>query len=281
MRVDRLSGRRDPREAALRALAGAARRCVQGLHARRARRGADLAEAGLCERGNIPGFYKRSDAFLLGCRRSRPRPPRRPKDPEEIPSRARCASPSPASAGPDDGGAGADGAHHRGGQAQPSRTAPTALPPREDRCRRGGRRTQGRGRGAPERARAHGVRAVRQRRPSELLRGDRARGLRALRVHRVSGVLQQRVPRALAVPANARREGRAPPRRSVRSATSSWPTESSAASRSLRATTSPSPRRSCKTAFAAPACCTSTCSCGGERKDAIVWSRKLSNPADD
>src|SRR5271169_4616658 len=42
---------------------------------------------GFAKEGNIPGFYKRSDAFLLGCSaaRARDRAPAEPLDPEEIP----------------------------------------------------------------------------------------------------------------------------------------------------------------------------------------------------
>jgi hypothetical protein len=40
---------------------------------------------GFAKEGNIPGFYKRSDAFLLGCSAVAARKPAPPRDPEEIP----------------------------------------------------------------------------------------------------------------------------------------------------------------------------------------------------
>jgi hypothetical protein len=40
---------------------------------------------GFAKEGNIPGFYKRSDAFLLGCSAVAGRKPAPPGDPEEIP----------------------------------------------------------------------------------------------------------------------------------------------------------------------------------------------------
>jgi hypothetical protein len=40
---------------------------------------------GFAKEGNIPGFYKRSDAFLLGCSAVPGRKPTEPSDPEEIP----------------------------------------------------------------------------------------------------------------------------------------------------------------------------------------------------
>ncbi len=40
---------------------------------------------GFAKEGNIPGFYKRSDAFLLGCSAAPAREPAQPKHPEEIP----------------------------------------------------------------------------------------------------------------------------------------------------------------------------------------------------
>ena len=51
---------------------------------------------GFAKEGNIPGFYKRSDAFLLGCSAAPGRAPARPRHPERDPGRrARCAWPSP------------------------------------------------------------------------------------------------------------------------------------------------------------------------------------------
>jgi hypothetical protein len=46
---------------------------------------------GFAKEGNIPGFYKRSDAFLLGCSAASGRPPAQPpgaQHPEEIPSQS-------------------------------------------------------------------------------------------------------------------------------------------------------------------------------------------------
>ncbi len=40
---------------------------------------------GFAKEGNIPGFYKRSDAFLLGCAAAPGKSPAQPKDPDEIP----------------------------------------------------------------------------------------------------------------------------------------------------------------------------------------------------
>ncbi len=40
---------------------------------------------GFAKEGNIPGFYKRSDAFLLGCSAAAGRSPAEPRHPEEIP----------------------------------------------------------------------------------------------------------------------------------------------------------------------------------------------------
>jgi hypothetical protein len=60
---------------------------------------------GFAKEGNIPGFYKRSDAFLLGCTVGGPRPtrPARATHPEEIPvqSETRIAVAEAVGAAPD------------------------------------------------------------------------------------------------------------------------------------------------------------------------------------
>ncbi len=64
---------------------------------------ATWVKLGFAKEGNIPGFYKRSDAFLLGCTVP---PPGRAKvlaapvvsDDDDRPRRAACASPPPAPA---------------------------------------------------------------------------------------------------------------------------------------------------------------------------------------
>jgi hypothetical protein len=66
---------------------------------------ATWVKLGFAKEGNIPGFYKRSDAFLLGCTVPPPVARRRwpacsPWRTKRSPRRARCASPSPSRPAP-------------------------------------------------------------------------------------------------------------------------------------------------------------------------------------
>ena len=224
---------------------------------------ATWVKLGFAKEGNIPGFYKRSDAFLLGCTVP---PPGRAKALErapidDVPSQSEIRLTVAEPAGP---------APMTAAQETMEKTILTAkkglkdfdksAPAGQGGHRRRGRGAQGRGHGAAQRSRAHRVRAVRPRRRAPLLRRDRARRLRALRVDRVAVVLRQRVPRAPAVAQDGRREAGDHRRPQGRSATACSPRASSAASRSPRATTSRWPRPSSTTASAAPACWWSTSS---------------------
>ena len=191
-----------------------------------ATRCATWVKLGFAKEGNIPGFYKRSDAFLLGCTVP---PPGRAKTIDAGPGASDVPSQSEirlAVAEPSTGPAAMTPAQERMRADHPHcEEAPQGFrqghPVGQGRARRRGRGAQGRGRRASQRARPHRVRALRPRRRAPLLRRDRPRRVRALRLDRVAGLLRQRVPRAAPVAADRGREARAPSARSRRSATSS------------------------------------------------------------
>ena len=89
-------------KAPVRPVARATRRRGEGLHARRARRSPTWVKLGFSKEGNIPGFYKRSDAFLLGSPVESNRPQRdEPKSRDEPPveSETRLVAAQPIGAG--------------------------------------------------------------------------------------------------------------------------------------------------------------------------------------
>ena len=172
---------------------------------------------GFAKEGNIPGFYKRSDAFLarvLGAAAGRGRRAGL-EHPEEIPvqseMRLAVAGASPPLTAAQERMERTIAARPRRGLKDGARArCPHAkiAPSREAEARKAVAAALRSGRALT------GVRALRPGRRAPLLRGDRARRLRAPRLDRVAGVLRQRVPRAPAV-ARERRprssaRGRAP-----------------------------------------------------------------------
>jgi hypothetical protein len=268
----RLPGRADERQAPVRAVAGATRGCAEGLHARRARRGRHLGEARLRQGRHHPRLLqaqRRVSARLHGAaararQAARPRAARPGAERDAVEHRR--AGRRAAAAGV--AGARAHGAHARRGQEAGQGAAGSR---RGGQGRGGdrGRRAQSGVGGASQRPGADGVRAVRARRRAPLLRGDRARRLRAARLDRIAGVLRQCVPRAAREPPHRGRQARdgRGAQGLVRQAAVRGGGQLLLGVAFLH------------NGFRRTGLLVDHLVVGGERKDAILWSRKLANPA--
>ena len=258
---------------------------------------ATWVKLGFAKEGNIPGFYKRSDAFLLGCSVDAALA----REPREIPmqsegrgsrsvgasrTRSRFRRRSSRTTSPPRKWTTAPIVFaektlaHAKKQAKDSPTS--RCPPRRSRSLREAESKKAVEK-ALKRAGAHGVRAVRARRRAALLHGHvparQEPGLRAGRFDRVAGVLRQRIPRASdRAPERSREagDGVGAPRASAKAPRRGRRELLLARAERRRG---PLVRVRCERLPSDGAPVRTTWSSAAERKDAIMWSRKLANPA--